>query len=230
MDQNLNRFAPPEAERFYDGPIYRFFIEPLLWRLRRAVRRAVGRAHSVLDIGCGTGALALEFAGHYPTVTGIDRSPAMIRVARKRARRKRRNNVFFYVLDAAALESAELPKGIYDVSIFSMVLHEMPEETRKAALRGAAARSRKIIAADYAVPLPVNAGGIGARFAEFFAGGDHFANYRVFRKQGGLDPLFADFGKRDISETRIHGGVVRILTLRSQATAGDGGLYGPTFR
>jgi len=53
---------------------------PLLARLLGRVEKK-----RVLDLGCGTGLLALELANWGHRVVGIDRSPAMIDVARRKA-------------------------------------------------------------------------------------------------------------------------------------------------
>ena len=45
-----------------------------------------GRPVTILDLGCGTGNHALELASRGYQVTGIDASPGMVRVARKKAR------------------------------------------------------------------------------------------------------------------------------------------------
>lgn len=45
---------------------------------------AVGRPDTVLDIGCGTGRIALLAAGAGAAVTGIDVSPSMLAVARNK--------------------------------------------------------------------------------------------------------------------------------------------------
>ena len=44
------------------------------------------RTVTILDLGCGTGNHALELASRGYQVTGIDASPGMVRVARKKAR------------------------------------------------------------------------------------------------------------------------------------------------
>ena len=41
-------------------------------------------ASSIIDLGCGTGLLACELAGRGHQVTGVDPSPAMLEVARRR--------------------------------------------------------------------------------------------------------------------------------------------------
>ncbi|MFQ5792160.1 MAG: SAM-dependent methyltransferase, partial [Acidobacteriota bacterium] len=46
----------------------------------------VGQARRVLDLGCGTGSLALRVARKGATVVGMDVSSAMLEVARRRAR------------------------------------------------------------------------------------------------------------------------------------------------
>jgi SAM-dependent methyltransferase len=47
-------------------------------------RYATGRTHALLDLGCGTGTHALMFAQRGYAVTGVDRSPAMLGLARKK--------------------------------------------------------------------------------------------------------------------------------------------------
>lgn len=48
-------------------------------------RHAKGPVHALLDLGCGTGTHALMFAQRGYAVTGVDRSPAMLGLARKKA-------------------------------------------------------------------------------------------------------------------------------------------------
>ena len=48
-------------------------------------RHAKGPTHALLDLGCGTGTHALLLARRGYAVTGVDRSPAMLALARKKA-------------------------------------------------------------------------------------------------------------------------------------------------
>ena len=48
-------------------------------------RHAKGPTHALLDLGCGTGTHALLLAQRGYAVTGVDRSPAMLGLARKKA-------------------------------------------------------------------------------------------------------------------------------------------------
>ncbi len=54
----------------------------LLWVFRRFGREGV---REVLDLGCGAGRLAIELSAKGYAVTGVDRSPAMLKVARRNA-------------------------------------------------------------------------------------------------------------------------------------------------
>lgn len=53
-------------------------------------------ASRVLDIGCGTGSLALRLAPSGAHVHGLDISPEMIRIAEKKARARQVENVTFH--------------------------------------------------------------------------------------------------------------------------------------
>ncbi|MEU1405812.1 class I SAM-dependent methyltransferase [Streptomyces sp. NPDC005728] len=73
---------------------------------------------TALDVGCGDGLLAHKLAGRAETVTGVDRSPEMIRLARERQPR----NVTF--LEADYLEETSLADGAHDfVSAVAVVHH-----------------------------------------------------------------------------------------------------------
>ncbi len=55
------------------------------------------RDHVVLDVGCGTGSLALRLAPHGAELHGLDLSPEMIRMARSKAAEAGAGNVSFHV-------------------------------------------------------------------------------------------------------------------------------------
>ena len=82
------------------------------------------RAGDVLDLGCGTGSLALLAAGQGHRVTGVDRSPAMVALAREKL--AGRDGVFL-VGDAAAPPVGE---ERYDTVLVRHVLWTLPEPDR----------------------------------------------------------------------------------------------------
>jgi ubiquinone/menaquinone biosynthesis C-methylase UbiE len=85
-------------------------------------RLAGPAAISVLDIGCGTGFLALRFAELGHTVNGIDLSPRMIERARRKAEHSG-HAIDFRVGDAAALEFDD---ETYDLVVARHVIWMLP--------------------------------------------------------------------------------------------------------
>lgn len=94
----------------------------------RLARLAAGE--SVLDVGCGTGTLAIaakRLAGPLGTVCGIDASPEMIARARKKAKKAGID----VVLEHAVAESLPYPDARFDVVLASMVIHHLPRDARQ---------------------------------------------------------------------------------------------------
>ncbi len=74
---------------------------------------------NVLDVGTGTGTLAVEIGSRVRRVHGIDKSPAMVRRAEEHARAARSTNVTFEVAD---LLRYDVPSG-YDVVLSNATMH-----------------------------------------------------------------------------------------------------------
>jgi ubiquinone/menaquinone biosynthesis C-methylase UbiE len=91
------------------------------------VRLAEGE--SVLDVGCGTGTLAIAAkyrVGDLGNVTGVDASPEMIDRARKKARKKGVEVDF----QTAAAESLPFQDAAFDVVLSTVMLHHLPDGAR----------------------------------------------------------------------------------------------------
>jgi ubiquinone/menaquinone biosynthesis C-methylase UbiE len=84
----------------------------------------------VVDLACGPGTLALQFARQARWVCGVDLTPAMLDRARRTARTENLGNVAFAIGDAQSLPIAT---GSLDIAVTSYSLHHMPEPARTVA-------------------------------------------------------------------------------------------------
>ncbi len=113
--------------------------DPLVWLLTLGRDRVfrektldlarLAEGESVLDIGCGTGTLAIAAKRRVgqAAVVGVDASPEMIARARKKARRAGADVTF----ETAAVEQLSFADGSFDVVLSTVMLHHLPEATRQ---------------------------------------------------------------------------------------------------
>lgn len=84
----------------------------------------------VLDMGCGTGNLTLtaqKYVGASGSVYGIDASPEMIEVARKKAKRSGSKTVF----EVGLIEQLASPDATFDVVISRLMIHHLPDDLKR---------------------------------------------------------------------------------------------------
>jgi len=105
--------------RYYSR--YRVGYPDALLELVRACYRPDGTGR-LLDLGCGTGQLALPLRREFATVVGIDISPEMIEEAKRVCRRARITGIDFRVLPAENIDG--LP-GRFDLIVCGNALHWM---------------------------------------------------------------------------------------------------------
>ena len=101
-------------------------------RLVRLARLTSGEA--VLDVGCGTGALAIAAArqvGSAGEVCGVDPSPEMVARARRKAAKADFVDVRFETAPAQALP---FPDAVFDAVFTCLVLHNVSEGGRPQAI------------------------------------------------------------------------------------------------
>ncbi len=87
----------------------------------------------ILDVGCGTGDLALlaqKRVGSSGQAAGIDASPEMIDVARRKAARAHSGADF----RLSAIEQMPFPDGAFDVVFSSLMMHHLPDDLQPRAL------------------------------------------------------------------------------------------------
>jgi len=89
-----------------------------------AILEEVNSTSRVLDVGCGTGIIAMEIVPEVNQVIGIDLSPKMIAQARKKALKMALENVTFDEGDGYA---TDFDSGSFDVVILANLLHVVAE-------------------------------------------------------------------------------------------------------
>ena len=83
-----------------------------------------------LDVGCGPGTMAIVLGRKVApggAVVGIDASPEMIDVARKKAKREHSDVRF----EAAAIEALPFPDASFDLATSTFMLHHLPEDVQR---------------------------------------------------------------------------------------------------
>jgi ubiquinone/menaquinone biosynthesis C-methylase UbiE len=169
----------------------------------------------VLDVGCGTGIQLASYQRAGCRVTGIDASPAMLEVARRRLGKK----ASLTVADAAAMP---YPDRAFDLVLAATVLHEMPPAVRAAALgemKRVLRPGGRMLLIDFAAgPVrPVRGwitrGVIAA--SEVAAGRRHHRNYHDFMAHGGLPPLLDAQGLSVDQRRIVSGGGIGLYLLHA---------------
>lgn len=174
-------------DNFYDGWLYHLFVDPVLHKARKLVRRRVKPGSSLIDIGCGTGELVLFLADLCTELVGVEASHRMWTYAHERLRSLGATNVRFVFASGEKL--AAFPNDYFDYATACMVQHEMEASTRLPVLREMQRLARTLILVDYRVPQPVNLVATSCRLIERLAGDHHYGNYLSFTESGGLLPL-----------------------------------------
>jgi 2-polyprenyl-3-methyl-5-hydroxy-6-metoxy-1,4-benzoquinol methylase len=140
----------PVFMRFYD-PWMRFITGGRDALLRAAALRSVQPNDRLLDVGCGTGSLAIAAALHGARVVGIDHSRPMLDLARENAVRAGASVEF----REGRLPILALAGEPFDVVTATFVLSELSPDEAALAVRALAEAVRpggRIIIADEALP------------------------------------------------------------------------------
>lgn len=118
-------------ERFIDTFVFRGQLRELRCRAANLARLQPGE--QVLDVGCGTGTLAMEVAGRVGRagrVAGID--PGTEQIARARSKAARRNLPIDFQM--GVIEHLAFPDQTFDVVLSTLMMHHLPPSLKRQGL------------------------------------------------------------------------------------------------
>ncbi|MGW0854424.1 class I SAM-dependent methyltransferase [Streptomyces sp. NPDC002690] len=150
----LGRFAPT---RFYDPVVATLTREPV-WRRLVVAGVAPGPRDVVVDVGCGTGSLALLLSAAQPAarIIGVDPDPQVLAIARHKAEGAQTGSgagpEWREGMGDALPEALGAVAGSVDTVVSSLVLHQCPMEMKRAILASVHAVLRpggRLVIADY---------------------------------------------------------------------------------
>ncbi len=169
---------------------------------------------TVLDVGCGTGIQLASYQEAGCRVSGIDASPAMLTVARRRLGEQ---------ADLRLGDGARMPypDAAFDLVLAATVLHEMLPEVRGIVLdemKRVLRPDGRMLVIDFEVgpvrPLRGWITKVVIAISESAAGRHHHRNYRNFMVSGGLPTLLGDRGL-SVDQCRIvSGGAIGVYLVR----------------
>lgn len=176
-----------DKKHWYDGKFYDRFIAPNQDRMFKQINEIIQDNSKVLDVGCGTGRLAFQLSEKCEMIVGLDLSSTNIAVADTNLKINPKTNISFVHGDIKKIKREYSDK--FDYAVLTYVIHEMPENERIKVLTDIKSVSDKIIIGDYIVPSPKSLMGIINIFVEYFAGKEHYKNFKTYVKNGGIKYL-----------------------------------------
>src|SRR5437660_3811882 len=123
---SAHRTANQEREFFDSGEL---LVDAIFHTIRKRLTSDF-EPESVLEYGCGPGRLAIPFARRTGSVTAVDRSPAMLAVARREAAKQNAGNIHF----KTAAEFAASPRK-FDLVNSYLLFQRLPPDRGLALFR-----------------------------------------------------------------------------------------------
>jgi len=131
-----NSTAPKTTGQIIRTPrLYELIVWAMTRGKEQAFRKFVAeltelkKGESVLDIGCGTGTMALvakQYVGETGKSCGIEPSTEMVAFARQKAKRKKAS----IDINLGVIEQIDYPSQSFDVILCLIVMHHMPDEAK----------------------------------------------------------------------------------------------------
>ncbi len=169
---------------FHDTISFRGKLREL--RQRTAALTRIQPGDAVLDVGCGTGTLALEVArrvGRTGRVAGID--PGAEQIARARKKAARRNVPIEF--QVGVIEQLPFPDQTFDVVLSTLMMHHLPTPLKRQGLAEIARVLKpggRLVIADFKRKLERQ-----GRAARFHAGGSSMQDLAALITDAGFEDL-----------------------------------------
>jgi ubiquinone/menaquinone biosynthesis C-methylase UbiE len=160
----------------------------------------------LIDVGCGTGELAMLAACSHICVTGIDATPDMIEIARRNARALGSRAQF----EVGVAEALPISDSAVDAVVSSFFFHHLPSEVKREALREmwrVLAPGGRLVIADYGRPRGLV--GLLASFPMRF----NFHEYVRPQLGGELERMVQTEGLGKAEVARVFAGYIAVLRL-----------------
>ena len=180
--------------------------DPLLYLPMRSIRKAVlqeladNQQAAIVDLCGGTGnQLKLLARNGFTDLHCVDLSPEMLAIAKNEE-----NEINIYEQDATA---TGFNNGRFDVAIISFALHEKDLSVRENLLAEAhriLKPAGKLLIVDFIFDDQTKlTGKFAISLVEWFAGGDHYRNFKDYISKGGLLNLVDPVKFNRIKTTRL---------------------------
>ncbi len=177
----------PYKTSWYDGWFYANFIDPLSGKpFSRVIKKMIDQNDRIIEIGCGTGSLAMSLAPICNSITAVDISPKMIKYANKLKNKRSVKNIDFRLVRIHD-DLVNLFDFSFDGAIAKMVLHETSQNIRDQIMVNIKEISNYAILTDWVHPQPKGIHGYITRIIEYTAGKEHYTNFLHWCSIGGID-------------------------------------------
>ena len=194
---------------WYDGIIYDKIIAPNQKKLFGQIIDLIEPESTLLDVGCGTGFFSFQVESKCKSIVGIDLSKRNIDHANKNLSVESRAKLSFRQTNIESLLDEPIH---FDYAVLTYVIHEVNENERIPLLKAIAKVADKIIIGDYLVPQPKSISGKMTEIIEFFAGKEHYINFKDYEKNGGIHYLANASGLKIQQEIKNKTNTIVLLT------------------
>ncbi|MGB8360267.1 MAG: class I SAM-dependent methyltransferase [Acidimicrobiia bacterium] len=200
--------------------IYDFIVEPMQSGVRRVALEVASPLPSwrVLDVGCGTGTGMVPYLDTGCSVSGVDRSKAML----DRAKARLGDRADLHLSDGSSLPFSD---EHFDLVTTSLVLHEVAERDRSSFLEEMARVAKpdgRVLVTDFRFgsmrgwkgPVMRSV----SRLIERVSG--HYASFLSFKAGGGVPGVLEAADLVLDREKIVAGGNLAVYVIHPAATAG----------